>query len=171
MRMLSLVFLLAGAALFSSCDKNDLAPAPTFTTRPWRTDVVYVDATNTPERQIERFVAANNIDTTRTASGLVYVIDTLGGDVRPTLDSTVTVYYKGYLVNGRVFDESRDGYPSSFKLSKLIPAWREGIPYLGAGGKMWMLARPSIAYGNNPPAGSGITAESVLVFEIELVEP
>ena len=163
--VVSLGFLLA------ACEQNDLEEVPSFEPRPWRTDVQYVDPTNTPDKQIERFVAANNIDTSVTSNGLVYLVDNPGGPIKPTLDSTVTVYYKGYLVNGQVFDESRDGQPGMFKLRTLIKGWREGLPLLGAGGKMWMLVRPELGYGNSPPSRSGITPQSVLVFEIELVEP
>ncbi len=111
------------------------------------------------------------MDTIRTASGLVFQIDNPGTGVKPTVDSTVLMNYKGYLVSGRVFDQSFLESPLNIKLSRLIDAWKEGVPYLGAGGKMWMLVRPSLAYGNNPPQGTGITPESVIVFEIELIEP
>ena len=168
---LAALALVVAAGTFIACEKSDVEQVPGFTARPWRTDVNFVDATNSPDSQIVRFVARNGMDTVMTPSGLVFQIDDPGAAVKPTLDSTVTFYYRGYLVNGRIFDESRDGSPSTQPLDKLIKGWREALPYLGAGGRMWMLVRPSLAYGNTPPPNTPITSQSVLVFELELVAP
>ncbi len=172
MRKFFLALSLLGAGLFVACEQTDITPTARCVPKTtWREDVEFVDITNTPERQIERFVAANNMDTIRTASGLVYMIESPGGEIKPTIDSTVSVYYRGYLVNGSIFDQSCDGLPGTFPLKDLIKGWREGIPQLGAGGKMWMLVRPGLGYADNPPPNRGITPETVLVFEIELIAP
>ena len=134
-----------------------------------RQDIAFVDATNLPQVQIDRFVEANDIDTTVTASGLVYEMLTEGSGASPSPTDTVLVSYRGYLVDGRTFDETT-GTPRTFPLRNLIRAWQEAIPLIGRGGEIQILAPPSIAYGQNPPPGTGITANSVLVFDIELVD-
>ena len=123
-----------------------------------------------PSVQIEEYLEANGIvGETTTSSGLVYIIEEPGGTEKPTQNSSITINYKGYLTNGVVFDETT-GTPRTFPLRNLILAWQEAIPLIGRGGKIKILAPPSIAYGNNPPRGSVITANSVLVFDIELID-
>ena len=160
-----LLWALFPMVLLGSCQVEEDVPPPD--PLPWRTNVVFIPATNTPEVQINRFVEANNMDTVQTASGLVYQILDPGGEVKPTLDSTITAYYKGYLVDGRVFDESVNGRPLNLPLRELIAGFEEGVQKLGAGGRIWMLVRPSLAYGNGAPSNG----TNVLVFEVELLEP
>ena len=122
------------------------------------------------ERQIGDFVAANDLPAPQTtASGLAYVIEEPGGPEHPTTRDEITIYYHGYLTSGKTFDRTRDE-PRTFPLDALIPAWQEAIPLIGRGGRIKIFAPPSTAYGQNPPPGTGITPESVLVFDIGLVD-
>lgn len=101
----------------------------------------------------------------KTASGLMYVMMKEGEGDSPTVQNTVRVAYKGWLLNGTVFDQN-DGV--SFPLSRLIRAWQEAIPMLKVGGKMRIIVPPAIGYG---PAGSPpvIPPNATLVFDIELL--
>lgn len=121
-------------------------------------------------QQIEAFLKANSLTGEQTTStGLVYIIEAPGGDEKPVVEDEITIHYKGYLTDGTVFDQTK-GSPRTFGLYQLISAWQEAIPMIGRGGKIKILAPPSTAYGNSPPSGSGITPQSVLVFDIELVD-
>ena len=107
---------------------------------------------------------------TKTASGLRYKILTKGSDVKPTAASTVKCRYEGKLVDGKVFDstKNRNNEPSEFPLSGVIPAWTEGVQLIGVGGKIVLYCPSAIAYGDQ---GQGpIPGKSVLEFEVELVE-
>ena len=128
-------------------------------------------ATDGPvERQIADFVAANNLPAPQTtASGLAYVIEAPGSEERPTVQDEITIYYHGYLTSGKTFDRTKSE-PRTFPLNALIPAWQEAIPMIGRGGRIKIFAPPSTAYGQNPPPGTGITPQSVLVFDIGLVD-
>jgi len=120
--------------------------------------------------QIDQYIADNSITgEMTTSSGLVYIIDEPGEAEKPTVADEITINYKGYLTDDRVFDETT-GTPRTFPLSRLIQAWQEGIPLIGKGGKIKLICPPELAYGNNPPAGSIIRAGSVLVFDIELLD-
>lgn len=126
------------------------------------------DALGTPGEQIQAYIDANGItDEQTTSSGLVYVIEEPGGPAHPSVRDDVTIHYVGYLVDGTVFDQTR-GASSTFPLSRLIAAWQEALPLIGKGGRIKILAPPSTAYGDSPPRGTPITANSVLVFDIEL---
>lgn len=112
---------------------------------------------------IEAYISDNQLNAQSTASGLYYVIRESGNDEHPTVYSTVTVAYKGYLLNGDVFDES---LAYTERLGLLIQGWREGIPLIGKGGKIKLMVPSALGYGGEQ-AGN-IPANSVLVFDITL---
>ncbi len=118
---------------------------------------------------IREYVEANNLDAQSTDSGLHYVIDVPGSAERPDLTSTVRVIYSGKLLDGFQFDSS-NGTVREFKLAQLIPGWQEGIPLFGKGGKGILLIPSHLGYGSRIIPGSGIPPNSVLVFDMELVD-
>ena len=103
---------------------------------------------------------------TKTDSGLYYVINNEGtGSSYPTSNSNVTVAYKGYFLDGTVFDES-DADGISFNLNQVIPGWTEGITYFKEGGDGILLIPYNLGYGvygNNT-----IPRVSVLIFDVNL---
>jgi FKBP-type peptidyl-prolyl cis-trans isomerase FkpA len=92
-----------------------------------------------------------------------------GKGPNPTALDTVSVHYKGTLIDGREFDSSiKRGQPAEFKLDRVIPCWTEGVQKLKVGGKAKLVCPPSMAYGDrgSPPA---IPGGATLVFEVELL--
>jgi len=102
-----------------------------------------------------------------TASGLYYIIQKPGGTSHPTLNSVVTVNYKGYLVDGTVFDSSTAGNPIAFPLYRLIYGWQEGLQLIGAGGKMQLFIPSALGYGAT--STGKIPSNSVLIFDLDLI--
>lgn len=86
--------------------------------------------------------------------------------------ATVTTHYVGVSWStGAQFDSSWDrGEPISFSLAQVIPGWQEGIPGMRVGGRRLLVIPPEMAYGDNPPPGSGIEPGETLVFVVDLVE-
>jgi FKBP-type peptidyl-prolyl cis-trans isomerase FkpA len=121
----------------------------------------------TDMEKIEDYLTENNLTATSTASGLYYIITQEGTGGHPNLLSTVTVKYKGYRLNGEVFDETVGNETATFPLANLILGWQEGIQLLKKGGKGTFFVPSELGYGNQS-VGS-IPANSVLIFEIELV--
>ena len=81
----------------------------------------------------------------------------------------VKVHYTGWLTNGEIFDSSVvRKEPIEFGLEGLIKGWQEGIPGMKPGGVRRLKIPPELAYG--PKVKGKIPANSVLVFEIELLE-
>jgi len=118
------------------------------------------------EAEILKYINDNNLEATRSNSGLHYVIDNPGTGENPSQSSSVTVAYKGYYTNGKVFDASNaDGI--SFSLSQVIKGWTEGIQYFKEGGSGLLLVPSHLAYGS--ANYNGIPAGSVLVFEVNLI--
>lgn len=102
-----------------------------------------------------------------TESGLYILIEKEGDELRPTVDDYITIYYQGYLTNDFKFDGTQDE-PATFVLGGLIAGWREGIPYIGAGGKVKLIIPPYLGYGDRD--NGDIPANSILVFDIELLK-
>jgi FKBP-type peptidyl-prolyl cis-trans isomerase len=86
--------------------------------------------------------------------------------------STVTVNYTGAVAaTGIIFQSSLDsGQPATFPLNQVIKGWSEGIPGMKAGGVRRLLIPAALAYGANPPQGSGIPANADLVFDVTLIK-
>jgi FKBP-type peptidyl-prolyl cis-trans isomerase FkpA len=117
---------------------------------------------------IEDYLLAHNDTTAQsTASGLYYIIQNPGGDIHPTINSVVKVNYKGYLTNGTIFDSSAASSPFEYGLGSLITGWQEGLQLIGAGGKITLFCPSALGYGSR--AAGSIPANSVLIFEIELI--
>ena len=101
-------------------------------------------------------------------SGLAYRTITEGTGGNPSINSTVSCYYKGYLTDDSVFDQTDNTKPAiSFPLSNVIKGWQEGIPKMKKGSKTQFFIPSKLAYGKT--AQGKIPANSVLVFEVELV--
>ena len=107
----------------------------------------------------------------RTASGLVITTIKEGTGASPKATDTVKVHYHGTLPNGKVFDSSRTrGEPAEFQLDGVIKCWTEGVQTMKVGGKSKLTCPADTAYGDRPPPGSGIPANSPLIFEVELLD-
>ncbi|SDR72333.1 FKBP-type peptidyl-prolyl cis-trans isomerase [Polaribacter sp. KT25b] len=116
---------------------------------------------------ILQYIDDNDLIATKTASGLYYVIDDEGTGERPTSTSNVTVDYKGYFLNGTVFDESRST-GVSFGLDQVIAGWTEGITYFKEGGEGKLLIPYYLGYGEEL-YNYTIPGYSVLIFDVKLI--
>lgn len=120
----------------------------------------------------EEFLAANKTKDGVVAlpSGLQYRILKAGEGKKPSDADTVVCRYRGTLVDGTEFDSTeRTGQPAAFKVSQVIPGWREALKLMPVGSK-WQLFVPSeLGYGERG-AGREIGPNAALVFEVELLE-
>ncbi|MFP4469813.1 MAG: FKBP-type peptidyl-prolyl cis-trans isomerase [Bacteroidales bacterium] len=149
-RLLSLL-MLAGLFALTACKKDD---------------------DNNKQAEIDEhiildYLADHNLTAQRDPSGVYYIITEEGNGEHPTAQSTVSVYYKGYLTDGSVFDQTNVG-TATFNLQGLIEGWKIAIPLLKEGGEGTFFIPSGLGYGSG--ARPGIPANSVLIFEIELVE-
>ena len=116
------------------------------------------------------YINANGITATKhNATGMYYQILSQGTGATPSTSSKVFVKYTGKLTNGTVFDQQQDHIKTGWVLGGLIPGWQIGIPLIQKGGKIRLIIPSSLGYGCNG-SGSVIPANSILVFEIELIE-
>lgn len=126
------------------------------------------------DKIIQDYIADNNltgkavkIDTT----GVYYVVLAPGnGNALFTNSTRVTIDYTGrILTTGVVFAESNNFHPS-FSLGEVLRAWQLGIPQIKKGGKVRILAPSRYAYGPFDQPDIGLPPNSVVDFEIELLD-
>ena len=101
-----------------------------------------------------------------TPSGLQYKIIKAGDGPKPKPSDTVSVSYRGTLVNGTEFDKSKE--PVSFQVEGVIPGWVEALQLMPVGSKWQLFIPPTLAYGEQAPPMIG--PNQALIFEVELLE-
>ncbi len=102
-----------------------------------------------------------------TESGLQYKVLKEGDGPTPKDTDIVEVNYKGSLIDGTVFDESK-GKPVSFRVNGVIPGWTEALKLMKVGSKYQLFIPSNLAYGERG-GGRKIKPNSVLIFDVELV--
>jgi FKBP-type peptidyl-prolyl cis-trans isomerase FklB len=102
-------------------------------------------------------------------SGLQYKVIKEGSGRMPVEKDTVTVHYRGVLIDGTEFDSSHSrNQTATFQANQVIAGWKEALLLMKEGSK-WQLFIPSeLAYGE-AGAGSKIRPNSTLIFDIELI--
>jgi FKBP-type peptidyl-prolyl cis-trans isomerase FklB len=104
-----------------------------------------------------------------TASGLQYKAVKEGTGAQPKGNDTVTVNYRGTLINGTEFDSSyKRGQPATFPLNGVIKGWTEGLQLMKTGSKYQFFVPPNLAYGDRA-LGPDIAPNSTLIFDVELL--
>jgi FKBP-type peptidyl-prolyl cis-trans isomerase len=118
-----------------------------------------------------KFLADNKVKdgVTTTADGLQYRIIKSGSGKRVTSGADkVTVTYKGWTIDGKVFDQTQPGQTATFPAGGLIPGWVEALRMMKEG-DAWQLVIPSdLGYGDQG-AGGAIGPNQTLVFDMTLV--
>ncbi len=117
---------------------------------------------------LEKNKAREGVKTT--ASGLQYEILKEGTGPKPVAEDMVKVHYHGTTIDGKVFDSSVDrGEPAQFPVGGVIPGWVEALQMMPVGSKWKIYLPANLAYGERG-AGQDIQPNSVLIFEVELLE-
>lgn len=134
---------------------------------------------------IEDFLSEEGIEAEQTEEGLYYAIERKGNGAYPKEGDTVEVNYTLRTLDGRIIDtsfedvakennlynEQRAYEPLSFTLGGggIIQGWNIGIPQVDKGGKGTLYIPSVYGYGNRGSGGNVIPPNTVLIFEVEVV--
>ena len=149
--------LVAGSALATtSCSKDEPQT------------VVEQDNSAADDATIQKYLADNKITNARKqSSGLYYIpVTTNPNGLQATAGRTVTVDYKGILLDGTVFETNTYTFPLGAK--QVIAGWDEGIALMRLNEKSILLIPSGLAYGSR--ASGPIPANSVLRFDVTLTK-
>jgi FKBP-type peptidyl-prolyl cis-trans isomerase FklB len=101
-------------------------------------------------------------------SGLQYKVIAEGSGKTPGKADTVTVHYRGTLIDGTEFDSShRRGKPATFPVEGVIAGWTEALQLMKEGAKWQLFIPPELGYGDKRTGG--IEPNSTLIFDVELI--
>lgn len=103
-------------------------------------------------------------------SGLQYRILKEGTGKIPNMNDTVIVHYKGTLIDGTEFDNSRKrNQLAEFVIGKnVLPGWNEALQKMKVGSQWLVIVPSNLAYGEMG-AGEIVGPNAVLMFDIELL--
>lgn len=106
----------------------------------------------------------------KSASGVYYVISKEGSGAGVKTGQTLTMKYKGYLLNGTVFDDSDMHEPLTFAVGRgqLIPGFDSQALEMKVGEKRTIVIPPELAYGATG-AGGVIPPNAFIAFDLELL--
>ena len=127
----------------------------------------------TPAQKGEQFLKENakKDGVKSTASGLQYKVIKEGAGKSPAATDTVTVHYRGTLIDGKEFDSSyKRGEPAQFPLNRVIKGWTEGVQLMKEGAKYQFFIPANLAYGERGTPDGAIGPNETLIFEIELIK-
>lgn len=144
---------------------NDTQTIPAGSVLIFDIELIYVNYETENEQQIEAYLLENNLDATKSDTGLYYTVEELGEGQQSVLTDNVTLSYKGYFIDNTVFDEGSDSI--SFDLENLIKGFSEGVTYFKEGGNGTLYIPAHLAYGNS--GTTGILPGSVLIFDIGII--
>ena len=129
------------------------------------------EAGSSNRKEGEAFLAANKSKegVQTLPDGLQYKVVTEGKGPKPTANDTVTVNYRGTLINGKEFDSSyKRGQPATFPVSGVIKGWTEALQLMPVGSKWQLFIPADLAYGDRG-AGGDIGPGETLIFDVELL--
>ncbi|MBE0543711.1 MAG: FKBP-type peptidyl-prolyl cis-trans isomerase [Verrucomicrobia bacterium] len=103
-------------------------------------------------------------------NGLQYKVITEGSGDIPKREDTVTVKYRGTLIDGTEFDSSEKAPngTATFRVNGVIRGWTEALTQMKVGSKWQLVIPPDLAYGERG-SGPNIGPESTLIFDVELL--
>lgn len=121
---------------------------------------------NQTDADITQYIDSNNLDAEKTNSGVYYVINEQGPGKKPNKDAYVTLKYTGKLLDGTIFDLSKEE-GVTLDLLNVIPGFSEGITYFNEGSKGTIIIPPSLAFGNSGVSNL-VPGGAVVVFDVEV---
>lgn len=134
---------------------------------------------------IAQYIKDNNITVKPTASGLYVIVRKKGNGPKVEAGKDVSIDYTGRLLDGTVFDSSREAdaleaglvqqgrkyEPLSYKVGAqpLIKGWDEGVMGHTEGSEITLVIPSEIAYGSRG-SGKDILPFTPLVFDLTILE-
>lgn len=129
------------------------------------------DTTTADEERIKRYISENNLNASRTNSGLYHVIevDSSSGRMPVASDVIELSYTVSLLETGEVFGE-QETYTFQPKVGSFMSALTQGVLLMGEGGKSTFLVPSHLAFGaaSGTLGGVFVPENSIVILEVIL---
>lgn len=116
------------------------------------------------KERIEEYLKNKGLTAQQTSSGVYYIIEKEGTGQKPADDAEITVKYKGYTLDDKVFDKSDSTY---FYLNQVIQGWQDGLKEFKVGSTGKIFIPSSLAYGSSGVPGY-IDENEPIAFDVTL---
>ena len=116
---------------------------------------------------ILKYISDNNLDAIEAEEGLFYVVEDEGSADQCQWNSTIKANYKGYLLDGTVFDE---GQLDQFSLTNAIRGWQIGMAKFKENGSGILLIPSALGYGAQGSGSGSVPPNAVIIFDVELIK-
>jgi len=160
MRVLKILTLvLLSVAALAACEKKSNAAST----------ASYDTSAEANKRFLADYAARPGV--TKLPDGLMYRVIKAGSGPQVQKNSdVVTVFYKGALITGKVFDKTKPEEPAQFPAGGLIPGWVEALKLMKTG-DTWEIVVPSeLGYGSDGAGDGTIPPDQTLVFTLALTK-
>jgi cyclophilin family peptidyl-prolyl cis-trans isomerase len=105
-----------------------------------------------------------------TKSGLMYEVLKSGSGGSPGATATVSINYKGTLLDGKVFADSSSAGPQTVQIAQVgLKGWTEALLTMKRGEKRRLVLTPELAFGAQGYS-NGVPPNTFVVFELELID-
>lgn len=91
------------------------------------------------------------------------------GEVVAPMDGVI-LEYTGKTEDGTVFDTTDGRGPAPLLVMQVVPGFREALTKMQEGGRYKVFIPGRLAYGPNPPPGSGFTPNQDLYFDVHVLQ-
>jgi len=137
---------------------------------------LYINYTPEPKTQDQKdenalidYAIDNELDVSKTASGLYYTILKKGVGPNFVHGQPCKAHYKGYFLDGKVFDASyKRGEPLFFTVGQMNAAWNEGLKLMNTGTIATLLVPSRLGYGERGFPGY-VPPNTPLIFDLEVL--
>jgi FKBP-type peptidyl-prolyl cis-trans isomerase len=102
--------------------------------------------------------------------GIQYRVIKAGKGAQPDGRDCAVVNYKGSLIDGKVFDQTKPGQAAEFPVGRLIPGWTEALQMMHEGDEWELVIPPGLAYGKSGAGNGIIPPDQVLIFDLTLLK-
>ncbi len=157
MRSVLFLSLITSLLVLTSCLNDDGFEVEPFDEEQLAADIVIID----------NYLSENNITAEEHPSGIRYVVNQEGDGDKPSLGSDIAIKFTSFIMGGEEVGLDTIGFTINLN-EQIIEAWRLMIPEMKENGN-WTIYVPS-GYAFGKTAISGIPANSILRYDIELLE-
>lgn len=170
-----------GVLVFSCIEPTSPAPVETKQTPvvPQNIDAqlgdIYQHYSSEPKSQFQKdenliidYIVKNQLDAKRAENGLYYMIHEEGEGPKLQRGSPVKADYKGYFLDGQIFDSSYERKkPIRFTVGQMAPGWDQGMTYVSRGSKLTLILPSFLGYGEEG-FQNHVPPNAVILFDIDI---